>query len=66
MSDTKEDITRATSPNPVLTPRASLPVKFSNPDNPDSERPIALLFTGTLAGQTDQLITNLIKLKIIF
>jgi len=48
MSDNEAD-------DPVPTARVSLPVRFSNPDNPHSERPIALLSSESLVGQIDQL-----------
>ena len=58
MSDNEEDTTESSIPNPVPTPRVGLPVRFPNPDNPHSERPIALLSTETLVGQIDQLVEN--------
>lgn len=58
MSDT-EDSNRKTQPsenskNPILTPRVNLPVRFANPDDPTSERPIGLLSTELLEQQTEQ------------
>jgi len=58
MSHNEEDTTESNTSNPVPTPRVSLPVRFSNPDNPHSERPIALLSSESLVGQIDQLVYN--------
>jgi len=58
MSDNVEDTTESSTSNPVPTPRVSLPVRFANPENPNSERPIALLSSETLVGQTNQLVDN--------
>lgn len=55
MSDNEKDTTESSTSNPVPIPRVSLPVRFSNPDNPHSERPIALLSSETLV---DQLVEN--------
>ncbi|CAI6359092.1 unnamed protein product [Macrosiphum euphorbiae] len=43
MSDNEEDTAESSISNPVPTPRLSLPIRFSNPDNSHSGRPIALL-----------------------
>jgi len=47
MSDIEEDTTESSTSDPVPTPRVSLPVRFANPENPNSERPIALLSSET-------------------
>jgi len=58
MSDNKEDTTESSISNPVPTSRVSLPIRFFNPDNPYSERLIAILSSETLVGQIDQLVEN--------
>lgn len=58
MSDNEEDTTESSVHSPVPTSRVSLPVRFANPDNPKSERPIALLSSETLIGQTKKLVDN--------
>lgn len=64
MSDTEDNSDRSKSPKPTVrtsvpsTSRASLPVRFANPENPTSERPIALLSTETnlLLGSNENLL----------
>jgi len=58
MSDNEEDTTESSIHTSVPTPRVSLTVRFANPDNPKPERPIALLSSETLIGQTKQLVDN--------
>jgi len=58
MSDNEEDTTESSIQSPVPTSRVSLPVRFANPENPKSERPIALLSSEILIGQTKQLVDN--------
>lgn len=79
MSDTEEGGSRSISPEtsetqnlsepPPVNPRVSLPIRFSNPENPNSERPIASLATGFLGEKTNQIIgTNdslLVKISTI-
>lgn len=66
MSDTEDKSSRPNSPNttdtnkvtetPLPAPRISLPVRFANPENPSSERPIASLSTGFLEERAASLI----------
>lgn len=66
MSGTEGKSSRPDSPNttdtnkvtetPLATPRVSLPIRFANPENPLSERPISSLSTGFLGDRTANLI----------
>ncbi|VVC31226.1 Hypothetical protein CINCED_3A019441 [Cinara cedri] len=64
MSDTEDSSNRSKSLKPTVrkfvpsTSRVSLPVRFANPENPASERPIALLSTETkqLLGSNENLL----------
>lgn len=69
MSDTDEGSDRNTSPesnksnttyvSPTRTPRVSLPVRFSNPHNPESERLVAEISVDHIfIEQTDQVINS--------
>lgn len=66
MSDTEDKSSGPDSPNttdtnkvtetPLATPRVSFPIRFANPENPLSERPVASLSTGFLGDRTANLI----------
>jgi len=58
MSDNEEDTTESSTSNTVPKLRVSLPVRFSNPDNPHLVRSIALLSSESLVDQIEQLVNN--------
>jgi len=58
-SDSETNNSESSSPEtPRPTPRVSLPVRFSNPSVPESERPIAELTNNFLEDKTNQLTSH--------